>query len=99
VTAERAADTVTVSRVLEELVRTLSDRGLAEPVTEAREILAALLDVPRFWPIVNAGVELDTAMHERARVAVRAGLAGRRSPTPSAGRASDISRSTSTNAY
>ena len=68
-TAERAADSVTVSRVLEELVRTLSDRGLAEPVTEAREILAALLDVPRFWPIVNAGVELDTAMHERARVA------------------------------
>jgi release factor glutamine methyltransferase len=69
VTAERAADAVTVSRVLEELVRTFSDHGVTEPVTEAREILSALLDVPRFWPIVNAGVELEAALHERARMA------------------------------
>jgi release factor glutamine methyltransferase len=69
VTAERAADAVTVSRVLEELVRTLSDHGMAEPVTEAREIISALLDVPRFWPIVNGGVEVEPTLHERARTA------------------------------
>ena len=68
-TAERAADAVTVSRVLEELVRTLSDHGMAEPVTEAREIISALLDVPRFWPIVNGGVEIEPTLHERARTA------------------------------
>ena len=72
-TAERAAETTTVGRVLEELVRTLSGHGLAEPVTEAREILSALLDVPRFWPIVNGSVELEASLHERARAA-----AGRR---------------------
>ena len=68
-TAERAADAVTVSRVLEELVRTLSDHGMVEPVTEAREIISALLDVPRFWPIVNGGVEVEPTLHERARTA------------------------------
>jgi release factor glutamine methyltransferase len=69
VTAERAADAITVSRVLEELVRALSDRGMAEPMTEAREIISALLDVPRFWPIVNGGVELEASLQERARAA------------------------------
>ncbi|HEV8214497.1 MAG TPA: peptide chain release factor N(5)-glutamine methyltransferase [Gemmatimonadaceae bacterium] len=68
-TAERAADAITVSRVLEELVRALSDRGMAEPMTEAREIISALLDVPRFWPIVNGGVELEASLQERARAA------------------------------
>jgi release factor glutamine methyltransferase len=69
VTAERAADAITVSRVLEELVRAFSDRGMAEPMTEAREIISALLDVPRFWPIVNGGVELEASLQERARAA------------------------------
>lgn len=68
-TAERAADAVTVSRVLDELVRALSDRGMTEPMTEAREIISALLDVPRFWPIVNGGVELEASLQERARAA------------------------------
>jgi release factor glutamine methyltransferase len=73
VSPERAADTVTVNRVLEELVRTLADHGTSEPVAEAREILSALLDVPRFWPIVNGSVELEASLYERARTA-----AGRR---------------------
>ena len=72
-TAERAEASITVNRVLEELVRTLSDRGMPEPVTEAREIISALLDVPRFWPIVNGSVELEASLQERARLA-----AGRR---------------------
>jgi release factor glutamine methyltransferase len=38
-------------------------------VTEAREIISALLDVPRFWPIVNGGVEIEPTLHERARTA------------------------------
>jgi release factor glutamine methyltransferase len=69
VTAERAADSNTVSRVLEELVRTLAEHGMAEPVTEAREIISALLDVPRFWPVVNGSVEVESSLQERARVA------------------------------
>jgi len=73
VTAERAAAVVTVSRVLDELVQTLTEHRVMEPVTEAREILSALLDVPRFWPIVNGNVELEASVYERARIA-----AGRR---------------------
>jgi release factor glutamine methyltransferase len=39
----------------------------AEARQEARDIVAALLDVPRFWPSVNRDVELDGELWERAR--------------------------------
>ena len=50
---------MTVNQLLEELARRFNARGIAEPFLEAREIVAALYDVPRFWPLTNGGVEVD----------------------------------------
>jgi release factor glutamine methyltransferase len=49
----------TVSGLVEELARRL--RSVDEPVREARDLLAALLDVPRHWPLLkeNKWVEHD----------------------------------------
>ncbi|HVX39577.1 MAG TPA: peptide chain release factor N(5)-glutamine methyltransferase [Gemmatimonadaceae bacterium] len=69
-TAERVAAAVTVSRLLEDLARELNARAIAEPFSEAREIVAALYDVPRFWPLMNGAVEVDAPTLERARAAV-----------------------------
>jgi release factor glutamine methyltransferase len=48
-----------VSGLVEELARRL--RSVEEPVREARDLLAALLDVPRHWPLLkeNKWVEHD----------------------------------------
>jgi release factor glutamine methyltransferase len=68
--ADTAASTPhTVARLFEELAQQLLTRGIDRPVAEAREIIAALYDVPRFWPQVNGNVEVDARTLERARVA------------------------------
>jgi release factor glutamine methyltransferase len=67
VTTEPVADAITVSRMLEELAHTFTTKGIPEPFSEAREIVAALYDVPRFWPLMNGGLEVDPAMLVRAR--------------------------------
>jgi len=66
VTIDRLAPTTTVSRLLDDLARTLTSRGIAEPVSEAREIVAALYDAPRFWPVTNGGVGVVAPTTERA---------------------------------
>jgi release factor glutamine methyltransferase len=68
-TTDRAAGTLTVAQVLDDLARVFTARGIAEPMSEAREIIAALFDVPRFWPVTNGGAEVDAATIERARIA------------------------------
>ena len=40
-----------------------------EALVEAREIVAALYDVPRFWPAANADVPVEREMWPRARAA------------------------------
>ncbi|HKW12225.1 MAG TPA: hypothetical protein VJO33_17695, partial [Gemmatimonadaceae bacterium] len=40
-----------------------------EAKQEAREIVAALYDVPRFWPDTNAGSTVDAKMWQRAHAA------------------------------
>lgn len=40
-----------------------------EALREAREIVAALYDVPRFWPVTNAHVPVEREMWPRARAA------------------------------
>src|SRR5690242_16601688 len=40
-----------------------------EALSEAREIVAALYDVPRFWPVTNAHVPVEREMWPRARAA------------------------------
>jgi release factor glutamine methyltransferase len=71
VTTDRLAGTVTVARLLDDLARILTTRGIAEPISEAREIVAALYDVPRFWPVTNGGVEVDAEMTARATTAAQ----------------------------
>ncbi len=70
------AHAVTVGRLLEDLARTLGARGVAEPFSEAREIVAALYDVPRFWPLMNGNVDVDPQTLERARRAADRRLQG-----------------------
>ena len=68
---DRLAGTVTVARLVDDLARTLTTRGIPEPISEAREIIAALYDVPRFWPVTNGGVEVDAEMTTRAMSAAQ----------------------------
>ena len=66
-TSDRATDGISVSALLEELARNFNARGIPEPFSEAREIVAALYDVPRFWPLMNGGIGVDESTLARAR--------------------------------
>jgi release factor glutamine methyltransferase len=76
VTTERAAGAVTVSYLLEELAREFNVAGIPEPFSEAREIVSALYDAPRFWPLLNGGMTVDGDTLARARRAVERRLSG-----------------------
>ena len=65
-----AAPAITVGQLLDEMANTLRRQGVAQPVAEAREIIAALYDVPRFWPQVNSGVQVDGDTLDRAHLAI-----------------------------
>jgi release factor glutamine methyltransferase len=54
----------TVAALLTELTPRL--RGFDNPVRGARDIVAALLDVPRHWPMVNEEAEIDRETWARA---------------------------------
>ena len=69
-TTERVSEAVNVSRLLEDLARHLNEAGIGEPFSEAREIVAALYDVPRFWPLMNGNLDVDAETLGRARAAV-----------------------------
>jgi len=69
-TADGPTKARTVARLAEELARALDECGVAEPVSESREIVAALFDVPRFWSLTNGHVEVDDHVRARARLAV-----------------------------
>ena len=69
-TADGLTKARTVARLGEELARALDACGVAEPVSESREIVAALFDVPRFWSLTNGHVEVDDAVRARAKAAV-----------------------------
>jgi release factor glutamine methyltransferase len=61
-----------VAALVDDLAQTLarSKRFTArEAVTEAQEIIAALYDVPRFWPSANGHVPVEREMWPRARAA------------------------------
>ena len=75
-TTERLDETVNVSRLLEDLARRLSAAGIAEPFSEAREIVAALYDVPRFWPLMNGNLDVDADTLGRARSAAAKRIQG-----------------------
>jgi release factor glutamine methyltransferase len=70
------ATTVSVARLVDELAEAFRRRGLDEPTREAREIIAALYDAPRFWPVANAEVIVDEETLMRARRALARRLMG-----------------------
>jgi release factor glutamine methyltransferase len=70
----------TVGALVSQLSRELRLAGVSDPRREAVEIVAALLDVPRFWPAANAGSEataelVDDAVRAAAKRAIGAPLA------------------------
>jgi release factor glutamine methyltransferase len=67
---------VTVGQLMEQLARRFNARGIAEPFSEAREIVAGLYDAPRFWPLMNNEAEVDQATLERATIAAQRRLKG-----------------------
>jgi len=69
-TADGPTKARTVARLAEELARALDACGVAEPVSESREIVSALFDVPRFWSLTNGHVEVDDHVRARAGLAV-----------------------------
>jgi len=76
VTTERLDETISVSRLLEDLARRLNAAGISEPFSESREIVAALYDVPRFWPLMNGNLDVDAEILARARIAVAKRIQG-----------------------
>lgn len=51
-----ASEPTTVGALIGELAAILSAGGVGHPGREARDIIAAMKDVPRFWPTVNKHV-------------------------------------------
>lgn len=75
-TTERLTSAGTVADLLDEMAATFERGGASEPMSEAREIIAALYDVPRFWPVLNGSVEVDAPTRARAEAAVDKRLQG-----------------------
>ena len=66
----------TVGELLDLLGAQLESAALPEPRREATEIVAALLDVPRFWPAANGENAAPTALIHAATRAVAKRVAG-----------------------
>jgi release factor glutamine methyltransferase len=71
-----ASETATLGTLLAELSADLEGAGLSLPRDEARDILAAILDVPRFWPSTNKDALIDATAVDEARRAVAARVRG-----------------------
>jgi release factor glutamine methyltransferase len=63
---------VSVSQLIDEVATLLRD----DAARDAAELVAALLDVPRHWPILNAGNRVDAEVRRRARHAAERRAAG-----------------------
>ncbi|HUQ99394.1 MAG TPA: peptide chain release factor N(5)-glutamine methyltransferase [Gemmatimonadaceae bacterium] len=57
--------------IVEELTGTLSSAGLADARRAATDILAAVMDVPRSWPMMNSSADLDPQVLSHARNAAQ----------------------------
>jgi release factor glutamine methyltransferase len=65
-----------VGELVEQLSTELLAHGIENPTAEARELVAALYDAPRFWPIANAAHAVDDQHRSRAAEALRMRLLG-----------------------
>ncbi len=60
---------MTIGDLLDTLAEELAAPGVPPSRTEARDLIAGVLDQPRFWPSAHRDDELDQATEERIRVA------------------------------
>jgi release factor glutamine methyltransferase len=66
-----------VRAVVDEIAALLASRPeIDEPVREARELVAALLDVPKHWPLLHGEKWVDATVRIRARAAAEQRAAG-----------------------
>src|SRR5260370_37025577 len=63
------AQATTVSALLGELAMLLDAAGIPDPGREARDIIAALRDAPRFWTTVNGHTVMSANERALARAA------------------------------
>ncbi len=64
-----APTAITIGGLLDELAALLSGPAVPPDRGGARDLIAALLDKPRFWPSANRSAAIDDAMAARARQA------------------------------
>jgi hypothetical protein len=62
-----SAGCVTVAAVVRELAELLAAGRVEDATREARDIIAAVADVPRFWPSLHATDVLGARATQRAR--------------------------------
>jgi len=71
-----AGETRALGSLLGELTAGLEGAGVALARDEARDIVAAVLDVPRFWPSANKNTLIDATAVDEARKAAAARARG-----------------------
>lgn len=74
--AAAATDESTVGATVDELASTLSCASVSHADTIARDIVAALVHMPRYWSVTSANVILDPLVRLAARVAAKRLIAG-----------------------
>ncbi len=74
--AAAATDECTVGATVDELASTLSSASVSDADTTARDIVAALVHMPRYWSVTSANVILDPEVRLAARVAAKRLIAG-----------------------
>ena len=60
-----------VHAVVEELTGSLRLAGITDPRRAATDVVAALLEKPRSWPVMNRETSMDRALASAAREAAR----------------------------
>ena len=71
-----ARATTCVGDLVEHIAHELGAHNVDQPAAEARDLIAALYDEPRFWPIANASATVDDDHRSRALNALRLRLLG-----------------------
>lgn len=67
---------VRVGTLVDMLATIFRNEGWSEPTLEARDIVAALYDAPRFWPVANAEHLVDQPTFARAQLALSRRIMG-----------------------
>jgi release factor glutamine methyltransferase len=67
---------LSVGALVDLLAESFRCQGFDDPQVEARELIAALFDEPRFWPVINAARLVDQRMVDRALDATTLRLQG-----------------------